>query len=118
MAEPQATQTRVTTSYTPLEQYLVLELSGMNERVKKLEREKDAQEQYIDELEIRMSHMEEVLKRLLNDNTMVNDTTRTIMESVIQEENLTDDLQRMLDEFDEDMENGQEEWERMLLGYN
>lgn len=116
MAAPQPTPTRVSPSYSPLEQYLVLELAGMHERVSNLERQKLFQDDYIDELEVRMSHMEEVLKRLLNDNTMVNDATRTVMESVIHEENLTDDLQRLLDEFDEEMENGQEEFERFIFG--
>lgn len=116
MAAPQPTPTRVSPSYSPLEQYLVLELAGMHERISNLERQKLFQDDYIDELEVRMSHMEEVLKRLLNDNAMVNDATRTVMESVIDEENLTDDLQRLLDEFDEEMENGQEEFERFIFG--
>lgn len=82
-------------NYTPLERFFFLENAALNQRMGHME-------DYIAELEERMSHMEEVISRLLRDNHYVNTATEAVMLDVISQNNLTDDLQRILDEWDDE----------------
>lgn len=95
---------------------MFLELQALTERMTRLEKDYCNQQDYVDELEERMIHMETVMKTLLNDNTYVSDATRTVMETVIRTENQTDDIQRILDDFDAEMELGAAMWEDILFG--
>lgn len=91
-----------TPNYTPLERYFFLENAALNQRM-------DRMEDYILEIESRMAHMEEVISRLLRDNHYVQSATEAVMLDVISNNNLTDDLQRILEEWDEEwMQNADE----------
>jgi len=97
---------------------MFLELQALTERVNRLEKDYCNVTDYADEMEERMSHMETVLKTLLEDNAYVSDATRTVMERVIRTENQTDDIQRILDDFDAEMEMGAEAWEEIRFWEN
>ena len=81
-------------NYTPLERFFFLENAALNQRM-------DRMEDYIAELEERMAHMEEVISRLLRDNHYVQTATEAVVLDVISNNNLTDDLQRILEEWDD-----------------
>lgn len=99
-------------SYTGLEQWLFLEVAALQEQMHTLQNQFAFQESYVEELEERMTVLEKAVLRQLH----WNQDQAPILE-VIQEENMTDDLERLLREFEDETEEAERRWHDILANY-
>lgn len=111
-------------SYTGLEQWLFLEVNALQHRLEASERSVrtletelnasadrvEAVEQYAHELENRL----DVLERAVMAQLRWNEDPSPLYNFMLWEEGVNDDIQRILDEFDEEMERAEQTWEDLL----